>query len=210
MNIINILHNKNISQYAFSKECGVPYTTICDICKGKTELKKCNAETVLKIAKTLGLTVEDLLTEDHGEAEIDDSIPPYTKNDYYKLQMKFRKNAILRSESALEYLNLTDMTFSHIIKVYSTVNLPFPFIVTKVKNFKDIDYMSVDGVLVTTVSKSIDDMISDKESDKQILDQAMNNYYYRNNESFDGINVSKNNLEKFEQECKTALEYYDN
>lgn len=215
MKFLELVVENDISEYALSKKSGVPYSTISDLCRGRTDIKKCNVETVYKLAKALNTTVEELVEDkpatDNGEmAELDLSIPPITKFDYYKSYMKYRKNAILRSESAMEYLGLTDGNFSTLIKVYSTTNLPAPFIVKRVKNFKDIDYQSIDGVLVTSVSKSFDDMVEDKEADKQILDQAMNNYYYKNNNSFDGINISEKNLEQFNKEKEIALEYYDN
>ena len=209
--LVTLLKNRNMSEYTLSKNSGVPYSTISDMCSGKTNVRKCNGETILKIAKALHTSMEIVIGEKQEEvAEFDDTKLPYTKFDYYKSQMKFRKNAILRGESAAEYWGITDGHFSHLIKVYATTDLAYPFIVTKVKNFKDIDYEIKDGVLVTSISKTIDDMISDKESDKQILDQALSNYYYRNNESFDGLNISKKNLDKFNKEIKHALKYYEN
>lgn len=213
MKINEYLFNLNMSQYTLSKKSGVPYSTISDLCSAKTNIKKCNVETAYKIAQALGCTIEDLFVykeDPEDEAKFDETQLPYTKFDYYRSQMRFRKNVILRAESAAEYLGITDGHFSHLIKVYATTNLPDPFIVKKVKNFKNIDYIKKDGVLVTSVSKSIDDMISDRENDKQILDQAINNYYYKNNESFEGLKISKKNLKKFEKEKKIALEYYDN
>ena len=56
-----ILKRKRMSIYRLSKESGVPYATLNDICSKKTSLKKCTAETVYRISKTLGVGVEDLL-----------------------------------------------------------------------------------------------------------------------------------------------------
>lgn len=209
--LYTLLKNRNMSEYALSKISGVPYSTISDMCSGKTDIRKCNCETIYKIAKALGTTMEIVIGAKQEEtAELDDSIPPIRKHDYYIENMKFRKNAILRGESAAEFLEITDGHFSPLIKVYSTTSLPYPFIVKKIKNFKKIDYEIKDGVLVTSASQSIDDMISDKENDVQILDQAISNYYYRNNESFDGLKISKKNLDKFNKEIKHALKYYEN
>lgn len=61
MNILNALKQKNISVYKFAKQCGLPYTTVNEICSGKARLEKCTAETVYRIAKALDTTVEDLL-----------------------------------------------------------------------------------------------------------------------------------------------------
>ena len=44
-----------------SKDSGVPYTTVNDICSGKAQLEKCSAETVYRISKALGVTMESLI-----------------------------------------------------------------------------------------------------------------------------------------------------
>lgn len=63
MSINAVMEQKGITKYRLSKASGVPYTTLSDICSGKTDLKKCNAETVYRIAKTLDATMEELLSD---------------------------------------------------------------------------------------------------------------------------------------------------
>ena len=67
MPISLLMEQKGITRYRLSKLSGVPYTTLGDICSGKTELKKCNAETVYRLAKALGVTMEELLADDMTE-----------------------------------------------------------------------------------------------------------------------------------------------
>ena len=59
--INEIMRKKNLTRYQLSRMTGIPYTTINDICRGKADLKKCNADTVYRIAKALEVTMEDLL-----------------------------------------------------------------------------------------------------------------------------------------------------
>lgn len=59
---------KGMTKYQLSKKSGVPWATISDICSGKSELRKCTAETVYKLAKALGTTVEGLLEASMLEA----------------------------------------------------------------------------------------------------------------------------------------------
>ena len=40
---------------------GVPYTTLLELVNGKTELEKCSVETVYRIAKCLGVSIEFLI-----------------------------------------------------------------------------------------------------------------------------------------------------
>lgn len=61
MNVNEIIREKCLSKYRVSKNSGIPYMTLNDICKGKTALEKCSADTVYKLANTLGVTMEDLL-----------------------------------------------------------------------------------------------------------------------------------------------------
>ena len=61
MTIQRIMEDKNITRYRLSKRSGVPYTTITDILSGKAQLEKCTAETIYKVSKVLGVSMEELL-----------------------------------------------------------------------------------------------------------------------------------------------------
>lgn len=59
---INELINKNgITRYRLAKDSKIAYTTINDICTGKAQLEKCSAETIYRIAKALGVSMESLI-----------------------------------------------------------------------------------------------------------------------------------------------------
>ena len=55
------LEKQNLTKYRLSKESGVPQATINDICSGKTDLDKCAAGTLYRLAKVLGVSIEDIL-----------------------------------------------------------------------------------------------------------------------------------------------------
>ena len=61
------LEKRNMTKYRLSKESGVPQTTINDICSGKADLEKCAAGTLYRLAKALGVSVEDILLSDGSE-----------------------------------------------------------------------------------------------------------------------------------------------
>jgi hypothetical protein len=78
----------------FTVEAGIPHATLNDICRRKTKLEKCSAETVYKLAKTLGVSME-LLTEDgihqaERERAYEFGLPDYLQHDLdaYKDGMK--------------------------------------------------------------------------------------------------------------------------
>jgi plasmid maintenance system antidote protein VapI len=57
----NYLKEKKISMYRLSELSGVPYTTIYNIVQCKANIENCTARNVLRIAKALDLSVEDLI-----------------------------------------------------------------------------------------------------------------------------------------------------
>lgn len=58
-----LLKKQNMTKYRLAVEAGIPHATLSDICSGKTRLEKCSAETIYKIARALGVSME-ILTED--------------------------------------------------------------------------------------------------------------------------------------------------
>ena len=61
MLIAEQLEKQHMTKYRLSKDSGVPQATINDICSGKADIEKCAAGTLYKLAKVLGVTVEDIL-----------------------------------------------------------------------------------------------------------------------------------------------------
>ena len=61
MTIQDALQKQKMSIYRLAKASEVPYATLNDICNGKTRLEKCSAETIYRLAKTLNVSMEELL-----------------------------------------------------------------------------------------------------------------------------------------------------
>jgi len=74
MNINELLEKQNLTKYRLSKLSGIPQTTINDICNGKADLEKCSAGTIYRLAKSLNVSMEELLdpviTEQRSSFEI--------------------------------------------------------------------------------------------------------------------------------------------
>ena len=70
MGINRIIEEKGITKYRLAKESGVPHATLNDICSGKTNIGKCSAETLYKIAKVLDVSMETLLDDNICERKI--------------------------------------------------------------------------------------------------------------------------------------------
>jgi transcriptional regulator with XRE-family HTH domain len=63
MNINELIEQKNLTKYRLSKESGIPFSTLSEICSGKAKIEKCAADTVYKLSHALGVTMEDLIAD---------------------------------------------------------------------------------------------------------------------------------------------------
>ncbi len=61
MMIKDILKKRNISIYKLATTSELPYATCRDIVSGKSQLEKCSAETVYKLAHALNVSMEEIL-----------------------------------------------------------------------------------------------------------------------------------------------------
>ena len=85
MIIEDLLAKRDMTKYRLAVQAGIPHATLNDICSGKTKLEKCSAETVYKLAKALGVSME-LLTEDgirqaEREQAFEHGLPDYLQHD---------------------------------------------------------------------------------------------------------------------------------
>ena len=63
MQLAMLLNQQNMSTYQCSQISDIPYTTLLELVKGKTSIDKCAAETIYRLAKALGLTMDELYTQ---------------------------------------------------------------------------------------------------------------------------------------------------
>ena len=69
MIIDDLLKERGMTKYRLAVTAGIPHATLNDICSGKTRLEKCSAETVYKLAKALGVSMELLTGSGIRQAE---------------------------------------------------------------------------------------------------------------------------------------------
>ena len=78
-----------------------------------------------------------------------------------------------------------------------------------VDTFDNIDVVNVGRLLCTSVGRTINDMLRDFDNaDEQALLEALSDYYFEHNESFDGLAVDPSNMELFGTVKKWAIEYH--
>ena len=85
MVIDTLLEKRHMTKYRLAVEAGIPHATLNDICSGKTKLEKCSAETVYKLAKVLGVSMETLTESGIRAAErertYEHGLPNYLQHD---------------------------------------------------------------------------------------------------------------------------------
>lgn len=94
MVIDTLLKRRYMTKYRSAVQAGIPHATLNNICSVKTKLEKCSAETVYKLAKALGVSMEALTESGMRSAERERSfereLPDYLQHDLdaYKEGMK--------------------------------------------------------------------------------------------------------------------------
>ena len=94
MRINELLQQKGMTRYRLSVLSGVPHSTLSELCSGKTNIRKCSAETVYKLAKALGVSMESLVeeafkktpsAEEIRENSYEYGLPEYLQQDRSKI-----------------------------------------------------------------------------------------------------------------------------
>ena len=60
-----LLKDKDMTIYECSKKSGIPYSTLSDLLHGKTQMERASFRYAFYLAKTLGLTMEELYEQIH-------------------------------------------------------------------------------------------------------------------------------------------------
>ena len=113
--------------------------------------------------------------------------------------------------SALEYLELFNGYVNESkIQVYAKNKGQFDNIEYHIVNsFDHIEYLNFNGVLCTTVNQTINDMLANYDNiDELAFLEALSNYYFANDESFDNLKIKPENRDVFNQVKQMAIEYY--
>ena len=136
----------------------------------------------------------------------------YTSNRAWLRDVVGNQPMILRSVSALEYLQLFVGYFSenkveaYALEESSEENIRCYII----EDLEAIEYIRFENVLCSSPSQAVNDMLSDFEhSDETALVEALSKYYYSHEESFSGLNIKKENQKRFEELKDWAINYFE-
>ncbi len=103
MMINRLLEKRNMTKYRLAVDAGIPHATLNDICSGKTKLEKCSAETVYKLAKALGVTME-MLTEGGIRASERERVYEHGLPDYLQHDLDAYKEGLKNKSSIMDCL----------------------------------------------------------------------------------------------------------
>lgn len=93
MTFLDLLAEKKMTVYSFSKKCGIPKTTLTDIASGKTDIMECSGKTLLAISKSLNVSIEFLLSLEREEAR--SILPPFLLDSINDYRKAIRKDSTL-------------------------------------------------------------------------------------------------------------------
>lgn len=136
----------------------------------------------------------------------------YTSNRAWLRDVVGNQPMILRSVSALEYLQLFVGYFSeNKVEVYTLEESSEENIrCLIIEDLEAIEYIRFENVLCSSPSQAVNDMLSDFEhSDETALVEALSKYYYSHEESFSGLNIKKENQKRFEELKDWAINYFE-
>ena len=136
----------------------------------------------------------------------------YTSNRAWLRDVVGNQPMILRSVSALEYLQLFVGYFSeNKVEVYALEESPEENIRCHIiEDLEAIEYIRFENVLCSSPSQAVNDMLSDFEhSDETALVEALSKYYYSHEESFSGLNIKKENQKQFEELKDWDINYFE-
>ena len=93
MTLQKLIENNNYTLYRFSKESMIPKTTLLDLCSGKTSIYKSQAITIKKIADTLGVSMEYIMSlEDINNDYLEFNIPTFLKDSISKFNENLKSS----------------------------------------------------------------------------------------------------------------------
>lgn len=201
MGLNELLKKNDMSMRQLSIKANVAYSTIRDLCTNKVMLENASGRTLLAISKALYMSIESLLNSENSDI-IRDSL--YVNSKKYLIEnLKNKKNVILRSLSALDYYGYLDRNNSKDIFVYSIYKLDKPYIYKQVKNFSKIKYTYTDNILVSTLSQSINDVLSDANVSIKMIKEILLNIKLDDQLILDNLEISKANKTKFDKLVKS-------
>ena len=119
-------------------------------------------------------------------------------------------DCVICLESAADLLVFSNGGFRSQIKIYVESDIDKPYLnCILVDKLENIPYEDYQGLKVSSINDAIIDMLSRKNTDDQILYETFANYYYENNCSYEGLEISENLIKKAQKYKNEAIKFYE-
>lgn len=208
----DLLSNSGMTKYQVYKKSGLSWSTISDIFSGKISIERCSGKTLYQFASAMGCSIDSLIINERLSKIVQAFIEGeyITKNEYYRDVIGIvKEDVILAFESAIEYHNLTNGNFIEDVVVYSKSFLPYPFKVHLVNSFNNISYEKKNGINITSIDQTFNDLLTEKDIDTQIILESLGKYYFKNNSSFSNLKIREENIGALNKVKMDAITYWD-
>lgn len=89
-----LLSNRQLTVYGLSKTSGIAKTTIFDISTGKSNIYDCSGRILMKLARALSITIEELLSLQYDEynPSFEENVPDFLKESLAQIKKCNKKN----------------------------------------------------------------------------------------------------------------------
>ena len=128
----------------------------------------------------------------------------------YKIAMvKDKEDTVLSRSDALCLRGYGNWDYEDAVQVQSKQYLNKPYNCDVVDNFDNIEYTIEHGILVCTERQAFIDLLKDPKNEIQTLLEALGDYYFTHENSFDSLRLSaeqRSLLSKYEND---AIHYWD-
>ena len=119
-------------------------------------------------------------------------------------------DCIICLESAADLLGYSNGGYREKISVYVTKEYNLPYLDCHiVKDLSKIKCDDYHGLKVTSIEKTIIDLLKNDKSDDQIMLETFANYYFENDSSYSKISPPRNLIKKFNYYKSEGEKYYD-
>lgn len=118
-------------------------------------------------------------------------------------------DCILAFETASDYLGTNKMAYRPKLCVYALQELNIAGVdCTIVDSFSNLEIVELDGIRCTSERQTIWDLLR-YDRDQQVTVEAIADWYFKHNESFDGLDIPIDLQEVFNSFVDDAVHYFD-
>ena len=121
----------------------------------------------------------------------------------------FDYDCVLAFETASDYLGTNKMAYRPKLCVYSLKELNITGVECKiVDSYSDLEIVELDGIRCTSARQTIWDLLR-YDRDQQVTVEAIADWYFKHNESFNDLNIPSELQEIFNSFIDDAIHYFD-